>query len=268
MNVIEHNRAAWNRESAQGSAWSTPVSSAVIAAARQGRWGVILTPNKHVPASWFGDLRGKDVLCLASGGGQQVPVLAAAGARVVSFDLSEEQLKKDREVADREQLAVECIRGDMADLGQLRDASFDLVFHPTSNLFVPDLLPVWRECHRVLRPEGRLLAGMVNPCYFLFDHDDAMHSGVLAAAYTLPYAEPDSLRGDARQRWEQAQSPAHFSHSLESQIGGQTAAGFVIAGLYEDHWSDEATPANRFFPVALATLAIKCASASPVRDPT
>jgi 2-polyprenyl-3-methyl-5-hydroxy-6-metoxy-1,4-benzoquinol methylase len=101
MNVIEHNREAWNRESRQGSRWSTPVTPDVIRAARNGTWSVILTPTKAVPAEWFPDLLGKSVLCLASGGGQQAPVLAAAGAYVVSFDLSDEQLRKDLDVAER-----------------------------------------------------------------------------------------------------------------------------------------------------------------------
>ena len=39
-----------------------------------------------MPADWFGDLAGAPVLCLASGGGQQGPLLAAAGARVTVFD--------------------------------------------------------------------------------------------------------------------------------------------------------------------------------------
>lgn len=262
MNIVERNRDAWNRQSAEGSEWSIPVSPEVIAAAREGRWSVILTPTRPVPASWFGEIRGKDVLCLASGGGQQAPVLAAAGARVVSFDLSDEQLKKDRDVAAREGLTIRCIQGDMADLGAFGDASFDLIVHPISNVFVPDVLPVWHECHRVLRPDGRLLAGMMNPWFFLFDHEAAERSGVLTAVYRLPYQEPDSLAGQARRDWEAGRLTAQFSHSLEAQLGGQTAAGFAIVGLYEDSWSDAATPLNRFCPVALATLAVKAASAS------
>jgi SAM-dependent methyltransferase len=257
MNVIEHNRRAWNQESLRGSEWSTPVTSEVIAAARQGRWQVILTPTRPVPESWFDGVNEKDVLCLASGGGQQAPVLAAAGAKVVSFDLSEEQLRKDRAVAEREKLPLTYIRGDMMDLAGLPGAAFDLVFHPVSNVFVPDVMPVWRECHRVLRPGGRLLAGMMNPCFFLFDHDEVAQDGQLVAKYRLPYSEPDSLSGDARQRWQESGAPAQFSHSLEAQIGGQTLAGFAIAGLYEDYWTDSATPLNRFVPVALATLAVK-----------
>ena len=94
MNIIEHNREAWNRESSEGSEWCTPVNTEVIRAARTGSWSVLLTPKRAVPTSWLGELDGRKVLCLASGGGQQAPILAAAGARVVSFDLSEEQLKK------------------------------------------------------------------------------------------------------------------------------------------------------------------------------
>ena len=257
MDVTEHNRAAWNRESAEGGAWSRPVTSEVVAAARAGVWSVVLTPTKPVPDAWFGDLRGKDVLCLASGGGQQAPVLAAAGANVTSYDLSDEQLEKDRAVAEREGLPLRCVRGDMRGLSALPGEAFDVVFHPVSNVFVPDVMPVWRECHRVLRPGGRLLAGMMNPCFFLFDHEEAERGGALVATYPLPYAEPGSLSGSALRRWQEGGGPAEFSHSLEAQIGGQAAAGLAVIGLYEDPWTPEATPLARYFPVAFATLARK-----------
>lgn len=263
MDIIEHNREAWNRESREGSEWSSPVSSDAIRAARDGVWQVILTPVRAVPASWFGDLRGKQVLCLASGGGQQAPILAAAGADVVSFDLSEEQLRKDREVAERENLRLRCVRGNMADLSAFSAESFDLIFHPISNVFVPDLTAVWSECFRVLRPGGELLAGFMNPSFFLFDHEEAERSGVLAVRYTLPYTEPDSLDVERRRQWTESGRAAEFSHSLESQIGGQIAAGFAITGFYEDSWSDEATLLNCFCPVAMATRAVKMTSDSP-----
>jgi SAM-dependent methyltransferase len=247
MNLIERARQAWNRESREGSRWATPVTPEVIRAARNGIWTVILTPTKAVPAAWFPDLSGKTVLCLASGGGQQAPVLAAAGADVVSFDLSDEQLSKDREVAARESLALQCVQGDMADLSAFDSASFDLIFHPISNLFVPDVNVVWRECFRVLRPGGQLLAGFMNPSFFLFDHDMAERTGTLVVTHELPYVSLDSENDRA----------AEFSHSLEDQLGGQLAAGFAVVGLYEDHWPDGTSPLNRFCPVAIATRAVK-----------
>lgn len=257
MDLLELARRAWNRESIEGSEWTLPVGPDVVEAARRGRWSVVLTPRRPVPRAWFGEIGGRDVLCLASGGGQQAPLLAAAGARVTSFDLSDAQLAKDGLVARRDGLELRCVRGDMADLSAFADASFDLVFHPVSNIFVPDVMPVWRECHRVLRPGGALLAGFMNPALFLFDHDEVERTGELVVRHSLPYGEPGSLDGDARRRWEASGRAAEFSHSLERQIGGQLEAGFVLTALYEDRWSDEASALNRYSPLAIATRALK-----------
>lgn len=257
MTHLEHNRLAWNKESAGRGPWSIPVEPEVIRTALAGDWSVVLTPNRPVPRAWFGEIRGKEVLGLASAGGQQLPVLAAAGARVTSFDLSEEQLARDREVVERDGLEMRFVLGDMADLSVFPDASFDLVFHAVSNVFVPDILAVWRESFRVLRPGGELLAGFMNPMFFLFDHDRAERSGMLVVKYKLPYSEPWSLEGEARRKWEESGAAYQYGHSLETQIGGQTDAGFAIVGLYEDGWSDAATPLNRYAPVAVATRARK-----------
>ena len=256
--VAVHNRAAWNRQANAGSRWTTPVSSRTIQRARAGQWRVILTPKRPVPMAWFGELADRDVLCLASGGGQQAPVLAAAGARVISFDLSEEQLNKDRLVADRDGLDLRCVQGDMRDLACFRDASFDLIFNPVSTAFVPDLRPVWAECARVLRGGGRLLTGFMNPSFYLFDPDEAQRTGELTVRFRLPYAESDpTVLSPERAAELQNGEAMEFSHSLEDQIGGQIVAGFHLAGLYEDHWSDDSTPLNPYSPMTIATLAIK-----------
>ncbi len=255
MNILEHNRSAWNRESKQGSEWTRPVDSTAIQDAKDGRWEVILTPNRPVPRRWFGEIRDRRVLCLASGGGQQAPILAAAGAEVVSFDLSEEQLSKDHSVSERDDLGIQCVQGDMADLAPFADGEFDLIFHPVSNVFTPDLNPVWRECYRVLKVGGSLLAGFMNPAFFLFDHE--AETDRLAVKFKLPYREPEDLSVTGRKAVEEEGRALEFGHTLESQIGGQLAAGFILRDLYEDYWSDEATPLNRFSPTSIATWAEK-----------
>jgi len=164
VDILKHNEIAWDKQSSDAqSPWVQPVPPAEIDAARQGNWQVILTPTKPVPEHWFGDIRDKDVLGLASGGGQQVPIFAAAGARVTSFDNSSQQLAKDRLLAERENLNIQYEQGDMADLSRFEDESFDLIFHPVSNVFSQHILPVWQHCARVLRPGGRLLSGFMNP---------------------------------------------------------------------------------------------------------
>src|ERR1700678_3026156 len=170
LDPVAYNRAAWDREGDQGNEWAQPVGPDVIARARAGDWSVVLIGYQPVSRDWFpDDMTGAAVLCLASGGGQQGPVLAAAGADVTVFDNSPRQLGRDEEVAARDGLALRTVLGDMRDLGAFADASFDVILNPVSNVFCPELAPVWRECFRVLRPGGALLAGFMNPDLFIFD---------------------------------------------------------------------------------------------------
>lgn len=62
--------------------------------------------RKRFPRHGFLSSLEKSCSVLRLGGGQQAPVLAAAGADVVSFDLSDEQLRKDLDVAERENLVL------------------------------------------------------------------------------------------------------------------------------------------------------------------
>lgn len=252
--VASYNRDAWDGMVRRGNPWTLPVSDDQIARARQGSWSVVLTPLKPVPRDWFADLPGSRVLGLASAGGQQGPILAAAGARVTVLDNSPAQLARDREVADRHGLPVETELGLMQDLSRFADESFDLVFHPVSNCFVPDVEPVWREVCRVLRPGGRVLAGFCNPVLFGFD-PDARGEQALLWKYRLPYSDLESRTPSDLERHMASGEPLEFSHSLEAQIGGQLRAGLLLAGLYEDtadNWE-----LAEYFPPFIATLAVK-----------
>ncbi len=254
MDVLAYNRRAWDRQVERGNRWTVPVGPEVIAAARRGDWQLVLTPTKPVPAEWFPPLAGLKVLCLASGGGQQAPVLAAAGAAVTVLDNSPRQLGQDRLVAEREGLVIRTVEGDMADLSMFPDGAFDLVFHPCSNCFVPDVRPVWREAHRVLRAGGVLLAGFCNSALYVFD-DAAAERGELVARHAVPYSDLTSLTDEERGRYTDKGEPLVYGHTLEDQIGGQLDAGFALTGLYEDR--DPAHPLARLLPTFLATRALK-----------
>jgi SAM-dependent methyltransferase len=258
MDVIAYNRGAWDREVEKGNPWTVPVGPEVIAAARRGEWSVLLTPTRPVPRDWFPEMRGADVLCLASGGGQQGPIFAAAGARVTVLDNSPQQLARDRLVADREGLEIATVLGQMADLSAFPDESFDLVFHPVSNAFAPAVRPVWCEAWRVLRGGGVLLAGFMNPAIYLFDLELADEQGVLEVRYTLPYSDLKDAPEELRRRYIEQGEPLEFSHSLEDQIGGQADAGFLITGLYEDGRPPKSNDVlSRYMPVCIATRAAK-----------
>lgn len=82
------NTETIDRWVAEGWQWGTPVDHGTFLRALAGDWRIVLTPRKPVPRSWFPPLEGTRVLGLASGGGQQMPILTAAGARYTVLDYS------------------------------------------------------------------------------------------------------------------------------------------------------------------------------------
>lgn len=258
MDIRAYNRESWNRQVQEKNQWTVPVTPEVIAAARRGEWSVILTATRPVPKEWFPTLAGLNVLGLACGGGQQGPIFAAAGARVTIFDNSPAQLGQDRLVAEREGLEIRTVEGDMADLSAFPDASFDLVFHPVSNVFAPAVRPVYLEASRVLRPGGILMAGFMNPDVYIFDREAIDKRGVLRVKYPLPYNDAEHLPQPQLRRMMAAGWPLEYSHSLEDQIGGQCTAGFVLTAFYEDHFAEaDGDIPSRYMPSFYATRAVK-----------
>ncbi len=224
VNVRDLNRDAWNAQVEKKNRWTVPVSPQEIEAAGRGEWEILLTPTHPVPRSWFPELEDARILCLASGGGQQGPILAATRARVTVFDNSPKQLAQDQLVAERDGLELETVEGDMADLGIFADGVFDLIVHPVSNCFVPDLRPVWSECARILRPGGELLAGFANPLRYLFPYDLERDSVGLSVAHTIPYSDLESLSEEQKAKYVEKGEPFEFSHTLSAQIAGACGA--------------------------------------------
>ena len=188
-----YNRAAWDKQVENGNEWTVPFSDQVIGDARRGVWQILLTDSKPVPRDWFRELDGLDVLCLASGGGQQGPVLAGAGARVTVFDNSPRQLEGDRTVTQKHNLELTTVEGGMRDLSAFQSESYDLIFHPVTNIFVPEIMPVWSEAFRVLKHGGTMLAGIVNPIMCTFDNKRVDEQRVIQVKYALPYSDITSI---------------------------------------------------------------------------
>ena len=172
MNYADINAATIDRWIENGWAWGKPIDHETYERALRGDWDVLLTPTKPVPHAWFGDLKGKKVLGLASGGGQQMPIFAALGADCTVLDYSEAQLESERLVARREGHAIEIVRGDMTKPLPFADETFDLIFHPVSNCYVREVKPIWRECFRVLKPGGRLLCGVDHYINYMVDEEE------------------------------------------------------------------------------------------------
>lgn len=258
MDIVKHNATFWDIQAESQNEWSRPVSDEILEAAKNGQWDIYIT-KKKLPESWLPKrLKGKDILCLASAGGQQAPVLAAAGANVTVFDISEKQLELDRYVAERNRLTLKTIKGDMSNLFEIADNSFDYIIHPISNLYVPDLKPVWRECFRVLRLQGVLLASFYNPILFVFERNKELENkGLLKPKFKLPYSDVSRLESSILDQRLKNNEALIFGHTLSSQINGQLEEGFLLSGFYEDEHPSPRFLIEEYMQTMIATKAIK-----------
>ncbi len=248
MNYQDINAATIDRWVEEGWQWGRPIDHQTFLDAKRGIWQMFLTPTKPVPKDWFGPLQGKKVLGLASGGGQQMPLFAALGAECTVLDYSQKQLESEKTVAQREGYDITILRGDMTKPLPFADEAFDLIFHPVANCYVREMGPIFRECYRVLKAGGVLLAGMDNGINFLFDEEEKR---VVNALPFDPLANPDH-----RRQLEQSGDGMQFSHTTEELVGGQLEAGFRLTHLYEDT-NGEGFLHRMHVPCFLATRAVK-----------
>jgi SAM-dependent methyltransferase len=253
FDVIKHNKNAWNLVSKANGEWTKPFSNEVIENAKKRIWEVVLTQNKPVPKEWFPPLNNLKILGLASGGGQQIPIFAALDADVTSFDNSNIQLEKDILVARENQLSIKAYEGDMGDLACFNDATFDLVFNPVSTIYVPDVLRVYEEVYRVLKPGGRFMTGFKNPFTFIFD-PFKKSKNIFEVKYTVPFDPIAQYEDNILKMHILGSYRLSYGHSLTQLIGYQTLVGFEIIDFYEDLGNDET---SQFMSGEMATCSRK-----------
>ncbi|MBP3570019.1 MAG: class I SAM-dependent methyltransferase [Lachnospiraceae bacterium] len=209
--------------------WAESATEEQMQKAQNGELELMFGYNKAVPKEWLGDLKGKKVLCLAGAGGLQAPLLACAGAEVTVLDLSEKMLEKDREIAQKKKLNITLEHGNMCDLSRFSDETFDFILNPPSLFYVPDVLPVFKECYRVLKKGGSFIMIAVNPIAYVCDYVEDKEGGYYKAVNRMPYRSTDF---DNQDGW------VEYGHTMESYIGGQIACGFVITGYVECQMED------------------------------
>jgi len=174
------------------------------------------------PKSIFADVEGKDVLCLASGGGQQSAVFSLLGGLVTVVELAEGQLAGDRKAAKHYGYEVTTIHADMRDLSSLADDSFDLVYQAPSMAYIPDIKDVYSGVARVQRPGGLYRLVISQPATHLVDWD--------GKAYYIagPYREKVFHREDGG---------IEFRHYMDDIFNGLLDSGLSIKRVCEGPYS-------------------------------
>ena len=210
-----------------GWLWSIPVSHEAYLKAKEGEYDIVLTPTKSVPHEWFGPLKGKRVLALASGGGQQGPIFKALGADVTILDYSDMQLEREKEVAIREVYEIKLVKADMSKPLPFADSSFDLIFNPVSTCYIEKIEPLWKECYRILSKDGILLTGVDNGINYIvkdIDEREITHS-LPFNPLEDPLLMEELMKDDAG---------IQFSHTLGEHLTALLNAGFKLTNIFED----------------------------------
>lgn len=236
--VANINRLAWNEEVLRGNYWSRIATEDEIRKAQNGNPEIMITPDSFVPITWIEDSKDKRVLLLAGAGGQQTPIMAAFGSDVTTVDQSEGQLNQDRIALERYGLKADLIQADIRKTGLQSDA-FDLIINPVSLNFIEDVMPAYREVHRILKKGGCFLFGIANPILYAFD--ERCQERRLKIKYTLPYSDTTSLSEKQLAKRIKTKDTIEFSHTLDSIIGGLLKTGFVIEDFYSDRAASEPT---------------------------
>lgn len=186
---------------------------------------------------------GKRVLCLASGGGRQSVLFAAAGAEVTVVDLSPAMLALDRQVAIERRLDVRTIEASMDDLSVLPDASFDLVYQPVSSCYVPNIQPVYREVSRVIAPGGLYISQHKQPGSLQAAVPTTATGGYeIVEDYYRPGRPLTPVAGTKLRE----EGTHEFLHRWEEIIGDLCRSGFVIEDLGEPFHADSAAERGSF----------------------
>jgi len=186
------------------------------------------------PPGWLGKtIAGQRLLCLASGGGRQSALYAAAGAIVTVVDISPEMLALDRQVAAERGLEIRTVEASMDDLSALAAASFEIVIQPVSTCYVPSIAQVYHEVARVMVPGGVYISQHKQPVSLQTSVkprsggyeivEPYYRTGPLPAVVGSSHREPGTLE---------------FLHRWEEMLGGLCRAGFAIEDLIEPMHAD------------------------------
>ena len=218
--ILLQNRAAWddrvrNRKSHTGTASDKDFADPLAVVDQCG---------------WIKEsISGKQVLCLAAGGGKQSVLFAVLGAVVTVVDLSPEMLELDRKIAAMRGLKVKTIEASMDRMPMLASGCFDLVIQPVSTSYVAEVMPVYAEVARVSKPGGLYISQHKQPACLQGEAVPLQKGYAISEPYYRNGPLPPAMEGSGHRE----AGTIEFLHRWDELIGGMCRSGFVIEDLLE-----------------------------------
>ena len=215
----EKNRRAWDALVRKKNRFASPAKDDQFA-----------DPLRLLDGSnWLeGDIRDKRVLCLAAGGGRQGPLYAAAGGSVTVVDISPAQLVLDRQVASERGLSLRTVEASMDDLSMFEPGEFEIVIHPVSSCYLPNIGDIYGQVARVTQRGGIYISQHKQPTSL---QTETRPSGE-GYRLLLPYYRADPLPQVQGSLFRE-DGTVEYLHRWEQLIGGLCRAGFAVEDLTE-----------------------------------
>ncbi|TMD23412.1 MAG: class I SAM-dependent methyltransferase [Chloroflexi bacterium] len=228
--IAEHNKQMWERLAKAAMNYTRPFGRPPKSRAGMRRF---MDPRGRLKGI---RLQGARVLGLAAGGGWDPVIFAKLGADVTVFDISPTQLKTVRELAARQRVNVRLVRGNMKDLSVFKDASFDVVWHCHSLVFIDDAVRVLKEVGRVLAPGGTYLLSTMHPTTLRLY--GTFKDGGWRPKLSYFVDEPVPYLSEWDMTWtlgsKKLVAPTiEFGHRFETIVNGMVAGGMVVDGIWE-----------------------------------
>ncbi|MFT5127616.1 MAG: SAM-dependent methyltransferase [Rhodothermales bacterium] len=229
--IKTYNKTAWDTRAKSGCRFSNTAPTSEYQKAAEA-----LAGNPWLPDN----ISGLAVLNLASGGGGQSGLLASLGASVTVVDISPVMLENDRRLAQEQGYDIRVIEASMDHLPMLQDAEFDLVIHPVSTCYLPNLQDVFEEVARVSKSGATYINHHKQPASMQTSADPVNGHYQLLEPYAFKGPLPP-VTG----KMHREDGTLEFLHSLQDLLGGLCKAGFYIDDFKEaDHADPDAAPGS------------------------
>lgn len=115
----------------------------------------------------LGNVRGKKILEIGCGGAQCSVSFTKQGAICTGIDITQAQLDYAKKLAEKENVKVNLVKGDIQTLKEIKSSSYDIVFSAFALMYIPDLTKCFKEVRRVLKKDGLFVFSLGHPFYIL-----------------------------------------------------------------------------------------------------
>ncbi|MBN2015462.1 class I SAM-dependent methyltransferase [Candidatus Dojkabacteria bacterium] len=226
--VYKYNLKRWESLAAANALFTKPVKDLTKKQSRE-----------YIdPENILGKIEGKQVLCLAGGGGQQSIAFALLGADVTVFDISPAQLDKDLNTSRKYNVELSIQQGDMRDLSCFGKKKFDIIYQPFSLNFVPDCSLVFREVSRITKSRGIYTFMCSNPFFTGITEKNWNGKGiVLNSEYKegekVSYSDQDWVFTKSTKSKDKINPPVEYRQTLSKLINSLYENAFTLFHLTE-----------------------------------